>query len=134
MACRARFGGDHDNQADQFTRQFFAHAVRCDRIDRNPFSDVSHKGGNPRTRQRYVTEEETARLIDAAQNWVWRTINALSRQGGLRCPSEELSLKLADLDCEHEAMTITASKTENRGQGQWVVPMFARLRPFLEEA
>lgn len=66
----------------QFARQFFTHAVRCEWIERNPFADVSHKGGDPRARQHYVTEEETALLINAAPNWVWRTIIALARYGG----------------------------------------------------
>ena len=85
----------------QFARQFFAYAVRCEWIERNPFADVSHKDDDPRARQRYITVEETKLLIDAAPNWVWRTIIALARFGGLRNPSETLSLRLADLDWEH---------------------------------
>ena len=118
----------------QFARQFFAYAVRCEWIERNPFADVSHKGGDPHKRQRYITEAETTRLIDAAPNWVWRTIIALARYGGLRTPSETLSLRIADLDWEHGAMTVISPKTEGHGQGHRAVPMFARLRPFLEEA
>ena len=117
-----------------FARQMFAYAVRCGWIDRNPFADVSHKGGDPRQRQRYITAEETQRLIDAAPNWVWRTIIALARFGGLRTPSETLSLRLADLDWERGRMTVRSPKTEGHGQGQRVVPMFARLRPYLEQA
>lgn len=118
----------------QFARQFFAYAVRREWIDRNPFEGVSHKGGNPRDRQYYVTEEKMQRLIGAAPNWVWRTIIALARYGGLRTPSEVLSLQLADMDWEHGAMTVTAPKTEGHGQGRRIVPMFDRLRPFLNEA
>ena len=118
----------------QFARQFFAYAVRREWIERNPFADVSHKGGDPQKRQRYITEDETARLIDAAPNWVWRTIIALARYGGLRTPSETLSLQIADLDWEHGEMTVISPKTEGHGHGYRAVPMFARLRPFLEEA
>jgi integrase len=118
----------------QLTRQIFGYAVRCEWIDRNPFAGISHTGGDPRARQWYVTEEETTRLIDAAPDWVWRTIIALARYGGLRTPSETLSLRIADLDWEHGAMTVVSPKTEGHGQGQRVVPMFARLRPFLDEA
>ena len=46
--------------------------------------------------------------------------------GGLRNHSEMLSLRLADLDWGHGAMTVISPKTEGHGQG--VVPMFARLR------
>jgi integrase len=61
-------------------------------------------------------------------------IIALARLGGLRTPSETLSLRLADLDRERGAMTTIWPKTEGDGQGQRVVPMFVRLRPYLEEA
>lgn len=118
----------------QLTRQIFAYAVRCEWIERNPFQGISHTSGDPQKRQRYVTEEETKLLIDAAPNWVWRTIIALARYGGLRTPSETLSLRIADLDWEHGAMTVTSPKTECHGRGHRVVPMFARLRPFLDEA
>ena len=118
----------------QFVRQFFAYAVRCEWIETNPFATVSHKGGDPRERQRYITKEDTRKLIEAAPNWIWRTIIALARYGGLRTPSETLSLPLANLDWEHGAMTVIAPKTEGHGLGQRVVPMFARLRPYLEEA
>ena len=111
----------------QFTRQFFSYAMRREWIDRNPFEGVSHRGGNPRERQHYITEEETLQLIDAAPNWVWRTMIALSRFGGLRCPSETLSLQIADLDWERGRMVVTSPKTGNR-----IIPMFARLRPYLD--
>ncbi|NLS95900.1 MAG: tyrosine-type recombinase/integrase [Planctomycetaceae bacterium] len=118
----------------QFARQFFTHAVRREWIDRNPFENVSHKGGNPADKQRYISEADTKLLVDAAPNWVWRTMIALSRFGGLRCPSEVLSLRLADLNWQRGSMTVISPKTEGHGQGRRVVPMFARLRPYLEEA
>jgi len=118
----------------QFARQFFAYAVKRDWLERNPFEGVTHKSGNPAERQYYVTPEDTQKLIDAAPNWVWRTIIALARYGGLRCPSEVLSLRLADLDWERGAMVVRSPKTEGHGQGHRIVPMFARLRPYLNEA
>ena len=60
----------------QFARQFFAHAVRFEWIDKNPFEGVKHKSGNPQKRQRYITPEDTEKLIEAAPNWEWRTIMA----------------------------------------------------------
>ena len=118
----------------QFTRQIFAYAIRFDWIEKNPFEGVKHKGGDPRKRQHYVAVEDTQKLIDAAPNWVWRTIIALARHGGLRCPSEVLSLRLADLDWERGAVKVISPKTEGHGQGIRIIPMFAQLRPQLEEA
>ena len=94
----------------QFVRQFFAYAVRCEWIETNPFATVSHKGGDPRERQRYITKEDTRKPIEAAPNWIWRTIIALARYGGLRTPSETLSLPLANLDWEHGAMTVICAE------------------------
>jgi hypothetical protein len=44
----------------------------------------------------------------------------LARFGGLRTPSETLSLPLANLDWEHGAMTVISPKTEGHGLGQFL--------------
>jgi len=119
----------------QRARQFFTWAVDNGLIDTNPFAKVKHAAGNPLERRRYVTLEEMQRLIDAAPNWVWRTIIALCRFGGLRCPSEVLSLRWEDVDLPGGRMIVTSPKTEHHpGGGRRVVPIFVRLRPYLEEA
>ncbi len=118
----------------QFTRQFFAHAADLEWIDKNPFASVKHKSGNPRERQRYISVEDTEKLIEAAPNWVWRTIITLARYGGLRSPSEVLSLPLDNLDWEHDSIKVVSPKTEGHGQGTRTIPMFPRLRPYLLEA
>ncbi len=118
----------------QIARQIFRYALRCEWIERNPFEDISRQSGSPQARQRYISETDTVKLIEAAPNWIWRTIIALSRYGGLRCPSEVLSIRLADLDWERGAMAVQSPKTEHHGHGQRIVPMFPRLRPYLEEA
>ena len=118
----------------QFARQFFAHAARNELIEKNPFKGISHKSGNPQKRQRYISVEDTQKLIDAAPNWVWRTIIALARFGGLRCPSEVLSLRLTDIDWQNGAVRVISPKTEGHGQGSRMIPVFTQLRPHLLEA
>lgn len=60
---------------------------------------------------------------------------ALSRYGGLRCPSEHLALRWGDLDWDGGRFTVHASKTEHHeGAGIRVVPIFPELRPYLEAA
>lgn len=118
----------------QRSRQLFAHAIRFEWVEKNPFADVKHKSGNPRERQQYITVADTEKMIDAAPNWVWRTIIALSRYGGLRNPSEVLSLPLDNLDWEHGAINVISPKTEGHGQGSRIIPMFAQLHPYLLEA
>ena len=65
----------------------------------------------------------------------WRLIFALSRYGGLRCPSEHLALTWADIDWEHSRMTVHATKTEHcEGDGMRICPIFPELLPYLRDA
>src|SRR5262249_35850926 len=61
-------------------------------IDENPFSGVAIPAANVSARQRFIDLEVVTRLL-AVANPTWRTIIALARYGGLRCPSEVLSLE-----------------------------------------
>ncbi len=54
-------------------------------FDRVPMPVKPKKSTRPRTFQG-LPNKATARLIDAAPNWAWRTIIALARFGGLRTP------------------------------------------------
>ena len=76
----------------QFARMFFRAALRRKLIASNPFAEVSSKAAVRQDRQRYVTRVETDRLLDACDP-TWRAIVALARYGGLRCPSEVLSVR-----------------------------------------
>ncbi len=115
-------------------KMLFAHAVRLKLTDANPFADVRGKNANPAERRHYVTPADAHKLIDAA-NPTWRTIIALARFAGLRCPSEVLSLKWSDVNFAEKRMTVPSPKTEHlEGRAYRVVPIFPRLRPHLEEA
>lgn len=112
----------------------FAHAVKTKLLPDNPFAGVTVPNVVPADRRRYVSGEEVEKLM-AVSNPTWRTILALCRFAGLRCPSEVLSLKWEDIDFATGKMTVTAPKTEHLvGKGTRVCPLFARLRPYLEEA
>ena len=113
----------------QFARQFF-HAARKHRlIEENPFAEVRSNPGNETDRQRFVTREETAKLLEACPNRDWRLITLLARYGGLRCPSEVLSLRLDDIDWAGDKVTVTSPKTEHHpGKDTRVIPLFPELR------
>ena len=65
----------------------------------------------------------------------WRLIFTLSRYGGFRCPSEVLSLRRQDIDCESGEVHVTAAKTERyAGQGTRRIPLFPELRAALSDA
>jgi integrase len=109
-------------------QQFFTAAVRAEIIDRNPFDDLKAGSFTDKDRQRFVTREDIARVLDACPDAEWRLIVALCRYGGLRCPSELLVLTWADVDWERSRFHVDSPKTGPR----WV-PLFPELRPFLEE-
>ena len=119
-----------------FASLTFRSAVKFRLIPSNPFTDVRVKVPPP-GRKHFITQEETERLIDACPNEDWRVIIALSRYGGLRCPSEVLSLRWSDIDWDptHGVMHVRSPKTEHHpGKESRIVPIFGRLRPHLERA
>ncbi|MGV3609241.1 MAG: tyrosine-type recombinase/integrase [Planctomycetaceae bacterium] len=66
---------------------------------------------------------------------VWRLLFGLSRFAGLRCPSEHLELRWADIDWARDRMIVRSPKTEHHdGRDCRVVPIFKELRPLLVEA
>ncbi len=118
----------------QFARMFFRAAKKRKLIADNPFAEVSAKAVLRQDRQRFLTREEADRLL-AVCNPTWRVIVALSRYGGLRCPSEVLSLRWQDLDWETSRIVVQSPKTEHHvGKASRTIPLFAELRPILAEA
>ena len=63
----------------------------------NPFADLS--GTIPANRQRdcFVSRDVAALVLDAYPDAEWRLLFALSRCGGLRCPSDTLGLGRVDV-------------------------------------
>ncbi len=115
-------------------KQFFRTAVRRRLIAENPFADM--KGMSVlanRSRDYFVTREEAQKVFDACPDAQWKLLFALSRYGGLRCPSEHLGLRWGDVDWERGRMTVRSPKTEHHeGKATRSVPLFPELRPFLE--
>lgn len=70
-------------------KQFFRTAVRKRQIPENPFADMKDCSvrGN-KEREFFVSRKATEKLLEAAPDAQWRLLLALSRYGGLRCPSE----------------------------------------------
>jgi integrase len=118
----------------QFARQFFKDAVKRQFVSTNPFAEVSSKASIPKDRQYFVTLEETEAVLDACDP-TWEVIVALCRYGGLRCPSEVLSLRMTDVDWVNERITVTSPKTEHHaGKSTRMIPLFPELKPILLRA
>jgi integrase len=118
----------------QFAKTIFRAAARHRLVDENPFADVGIKA-SMKARGRFITGEETAKALSAAPDHHWRAIIGLARFGGLRCPSEVLSLRWQDIDWEAGRIVVTSPKTAHHpGKETRTIPLFASLRPILAEA
>lgn len=118
----------------KMAKMLFGHAVKLKIIAENPFADIKAKNAVPAERQVYIPAEDIMKVIAIAKPF-WRTLFALSRFGGLRTPSEALSLRWADVDLAAGRMVIHSPKTEHHEGGESrVCPVFAALRPHLEAA
>lgn len=109
-------------------KQVFRRAVKKRVIGRNPFEDlVSTAKGNP-DRFYFVKREEIEAVLKSCTDAQWRLMIALSRFGGLRCPSEHLSLTWADVDWERNRIRVPSPKTEHHeGKGERIIPLFPEL-------
>ncbi|HEX5104213.1 MAG TPA: tyrosine-type recombinase/integrase [Pirellulaceae bacterium] len=118
----------------QFARMFFKSMLKRKLIVVNPFAEVSARAVMRTDRQRYVTPEETKLIMDVC-NPEWKVIVALARYGGLRTPSEPLSLRWQDINWDTLRIVVTSPKTEHHeGKGSRVIPLFPELLKPLREA
>lgn len=116
-------------------RMFFRTAVRWDLIATNPFEGVRAGSQTNREKLTYITPEDTLKLIEDAPDADWRCIIALARYGGLRCPSEVLSVRWEDIDWDRTRLRVRSPKTEHHaGKGERVIPLFPELRQVLMDA
>jgi integrase len=116
-------------------RQFFKIAVRRRLITSNPFADVKAGTQTNPTRKHYVSRETIDAVIAACPNHDWRLIFALARYAGLRTPSELEEFKWSDVNWERGRFMVQVPKKRHLlGQETRVVPIFAELRPYLEQA
>jgi integrase len=115
-------------------RMLFKQAVRWGWIPSNPFDGIRAGSQTNRDRLYYLTPEDAHKLIDAAPSADWRCVIALARFGGLRCPSEVLGVRWADVDWAKNRMLVRSPKTERHGKAERTVPLFPELREVLIEA
>ncbi len=86
-----------------------------------------------RSRDYFVKRADADAVLKACPDNQWKLLFALSRYGGLRCPSEHLALTWGDIDWNHGKITIRSPKTaHHEGKGIRVMPLFAELRPYFK--
>ena len=115
----------------QFAKQFFAHAVASKVLTTNPWQSV--KLAKPKVSSNVEVPIETIRNLLKHLEPQWQAIVGLARYGGLRCPSEVLSIRWEQIEWDSGRMTIPSPKTEHlAGKDFRVCPLFAELRAILE--
>ena len=108
-------------------------AVEQDWFAKSPARNVPTGSFRNREHDRFITMDEYAKLLDACPNQEWRTIIALARIGGLRCPSELQRLRWSDVDWTQNRFLVHSPKTErHENHATRLVPLFEELRLELE--
>ncbi len=119
----------------QTARSFFLALRRRKLIDENPFDGVKAAAAGIKDRQRFVTRDEIDLVLAVCPDHHWKAIVALARYGGLRCPSEVLSLRWQDIDRDANRIIVTSPKTEHHaGKASRTIPLFPELLPVLNKA
>jgi len=115
-------------------KQFFTAAQRKGLVENNPFADLKAAVQANHKRFHFVSVEDSQKVLDACPDAEWRLLFALSRYGGLRCPSEHLKLELSDINWAENRLRVPSPKTEHHTGGESrLIPIFPELRPYLEE-
>ena len=93
-------------------KQVFRDAMERELLEANPFAKLP-SGTVANTNERIVTRAEITRVLDACPDQSWRTLIALCRFGGLRCPSETHLITWSDVDLKDGRMLVRSPKTEH---------------------
>jgi integrase len=89
-------------------------AVRRARVIHDkPFEGIKPVSAQNAARLFVVNPEVSAKLLEAHSDADWRAIVALCRFGGLRCPSEVLTLTWGDADWDRGRFRVRATKAEH---------------------
>jgi integrase len=108
-------------------------AVRKDWLTKSPMNGIPRGSFVNRENDRIISMDEYAKLLEASPNQEWRTIIALARIGGLRCPSELKQLRWADINWTENRFFVRSPKTEqHEGRDKRIVPLFSELRTELD--
>ncbi|MDV6030478.1 MAG: tyrosine-type recombinase/integrase [Phycisphaera sp. RhM] len=115
-------------------RQMMRQAVDDRLVDENVFVGIKIDLRSDTSKNRFIDAVQADAILEACPDQEWRTLFALARYGGLRCPSEVLRLKWSDITWDRARFKVTAPKTARYGKGERIVPLFPELRIELDAA
>jgi integrase len=115
-------------------RQFFNRAIKENILTENPFRGIKATVKGNADRFHFVDRAAYDKLLEGCPSAEWRAIVALSRIGGLRCPSEVLALRWEHVLWDQEKILVQEPKLDYlEGRGERIVPLFPELREVLSE-
>ena len=115
-------------------KSVFNWAVKQEWLQKSPMCGISRGSFVNRDKDRIITMDDYAKLLDACPNQEWRAVIALIRIGGLRCPSELRQLRWSDVHWKENRFLVRSPKTEHiEGHRERAVPLFSVLRLELEK-
>lgn len=107
-------------------RQMLDYAISGKRISENPLSSI--KIPKSKGLSNVEVPRETIDGLLPQLTLTWQAIIVLARYGGLRCPSEVLSLRWEHVDMRNRVMMIPEPKNERRaGRGVRKCPLFPEI-------
>jgi integrase len=113
----------------KIAKTVFGWAVDHDWLTKNPVKKIPIGSFINRDKDRTITMDEYAKLLNACPNQEWRTIIALARIGGLRCASELQQFRWSDVHWTENRFLVRSPKTErHEGHRERMVPLFPELR------
>jgi integrase len=116
-------------------KQFFRAAVKRKLVPADPFTELESSAKANKKREYFVSRQDAAKVLEACPDAEWRLIFALCRFGGVRCPSEVLTLKWSDVNWGANRILVHSPKTEHHEGGESrLVPLFPELAPYLHAA
>jgi len=114
-------------------KMVFDWAVDHDWLMKSPIRKIPNGSFINRDNDRIVSMEEYVKLLSTCPNQEWRTIIALARIGGVRCPSELKQFRWSDVKWAENRFVVHSPKTEgHEGHHERLVPLFPELRTELE--
>ncbi len=109
-------------------RMFFSAMLADGLIRSNPFDGVTVTAVVNESRNVHVPSDVIDKVMETAPDVDWRIIIALSRFGGLRSPSEVLSLKWENVFWRKKRILVVSPKTAHHPNGQQrEIPIFKEL-------
>ncbi len=114
-------------------KTIFAEAERRLLVTESPFRHL--KSGSTRSaNNRYITPDETTKILEACPNAKTRLIFGLARLAGLRVVSESHSLNWDDVDWANARLNVRSVKTEHHaGHERRQVPITPQLMELLQD-